>query len=254
MSQRLSTEPPGAGRFDAAGPLLALYRRTRRSAGEIRRTVPGLVAMVPRLATVSLQKLRGRADYARWSNPENLEQWWDSRTQTIAALIPPGSRVIEFGAGRCQLRRYLPPGCSYVPSDLAPREPGTIVCDLNRRPLPDLRHVAATVAVFGGVLEYMSDVPSLVRWLSGQTSMVVASYDHTKTGAGPWARLTELLRRRNFGYHNNYTLEQLTALFAGEGFRCVRTEQWQTQTILVLEGGRQAEDGFAIPSEATGRS
>jgi hypothetical protein len=217
------------------GPVLAVYRRARRTAGSIRRTVPAMMTMMPRIASVSLQKLTGRADYARWSNPENLEKWWDSRTRTIAQLIPAGSRVIEFGAGRCQLERYLPAGCSYVPSDLAPRQPGTIVCDLNRRPLPDLRHVKANVAVFSGVLEYMSDLPSVVQWLSGQTSRIVASYDHVTVGAGPWSHFSLLLRRRNFGYLNNYTLEQLKAVFAREGFRCTQTEQWQTQTILVFE-------------------
>jgi hypothetical protein len=232
------------------GPIEVAYRRARRAAGEVRRTVPGMIAMMPRIATVSLQKLRGRADYARWTDPGNLERWWDSRTQVLARLVPPQSRVIEFGAGRCQLRHYLPDGCTYVPSDLTMREPGTIVCDLNDRPLPDLRHVGANVAVFGGVLEYMSDLPSLVRWLSVQTSTVVASYDNVKADAGTVSHFVELLRRRNFGYMNSHTLEQLTMIFAIAGFRRIHTEQWQTQTILVLERGAESSG----PCESAGMS
>jgi len=236
MWQRSHPDAEGAGRWDRrfASTAAAAYRRVRRTAGEIRRNVPGVLVMVPRAATVSVQKLLGRSDYARWSDPQNLEKWWDSRTQTIARLIPAGSRVIEFGAGRCQLQHYLPEGCVYVPSDLAPRQPGTIVCDLNRRPLPDLRHVGASVAVFGGVLEYMSDLTTLAKWLSEQTPMSIASYDHVRSRPGTLRYAAEWLRRRHFGYLNNYTLGGLRSVFEHAGFRRVSMAEWQTQTILVF--------------------
>ena len=105
----------------------------------------------------------GRADYRRWKALQHHEQWWDERTEEMARLIPPGSIIIEFGAGRRQLERFLPPGCKYVPSNLVDRGPGTIVCDLNRLPLPDLRHLCLNVAVFGGVLEYVADVAPCSR-------------------------------------------------------------------------------------------
>ena len=31
---------------------------------------------------------------------QGLEEWWEARTRSMAALVPPGARVIEFGAGR----------------------------------------------------------------------------------------------------------------------------------------------------------
>ncbi len=34
------------------------------------------------------------------ANPSNLEAWWESRTQKLAGMIPPSTRVIEFGAGK----------------------------------------------------------------------------------------------------------------------------------------------------------
>jgi hypothetical protein len=192
------------------------------------------MTMLPRIASVSIQKLLGRSDYRRWSHPASLEKWWDSRTRVIAGLIPPGARVLEFGAGRCQLQQYLPEGCSYVPSDLVPRQSGTIVCDLNHRPLPDLRHVGADVAVFAGVLEYMHDLPSMVQWLSRQAPMVIASYDYLKSRPWTAARASELLQRRHFGYHNNCTLDEIEAVFLEAGFQCVDRETWQTQAVLVF--------------------
>jgi hypothetical protein len=38
-----------------------------------------------------------RSDYERWRNPFSLEGWWETRTQKVAAFIPKGTRVIEFG-------------------------------------------------------------------------------------------------------------------------------------------------------------
>jgi hypothetical protein len=124
----------------------------------------GSVGMVLRtLAT----KLFRKSDRARWTNLTNHDIAWDKRTRAIADLIPRGSHVVEFGAGRCQLRNWLPIDCTYVPSDIVSRGPDTWLCDLNLRPLPKLRRQAAVqVAVFSGVLEYVADLTSVLRWLA----------------------------------------------------------------------------------------
>src|SRR5438105_15076772 len=118
---------------------LGCYRTLRRGGGRIRQAcsmLPQLPHIVKILIFIGLRP----SDYGRWSNPENLERRWDLRTRQLAQLIPKDSTVVEFGAGRRQLELYLDPSCAYVPSDLTDRGPGTIVCDLNRRPLPALRH------------------------------------------------------------------------------------------------------------------
>ena len=223
------------GRSPAShAPAVRVYRRVRAFAGDVKRTASSVVSMMPRIARVSVQRLLGRSDYARWSNPESLEKWWDTRTQKLARFIPAQSRVVEFGAGRRQLPHYLAQGCTYVASDLTQRSPDMIVCDLNRRPLPDLRHLKANVAVFAGVLEYVRDLPAVAVWLAQQTSMTVASYDHVKSKPATVARIVELCRRRYFGYHNDYTLEELTAIFSSAGFRCVQTDVWDSQRIMVF--------------------
>lgn len=61
------------------------------------------------------------SDLTRWENIENLHEEWDSRTIMIARLIPPNSRVLEFGAARLVLRDHLPINCSYQPSDIVDR-------------------------------------------------------------------------------------------------------------------------------------
>ena len=176
-----------------------------------------------------------RSDYRRWASVENLEEWWSARTEMIAQFVPPDSRVVEFGAGRRYLEQLLP-DCTYTALDLVDRGPGTIVCDLNRRPLPDLRDRAFTVAVFAGVLEYVRDVPSLVAWL-GSIGIVTAivSFDPVPARLSLTGWVKEELRRLYFGYMNNLTEEQLIRCFAAANMQCVETRLWTKQVVMRFE-------------------
>jgi hypothetical protein len=187
---------------------------------------------------MALFRMLGRSDYVRWTGTSNLEEWWESRTQKLAGLIPPDTRVIEFGAGRRRLEAYLAPGCIYLPSDLVERGPDTFVCDLNRRPLPDLGALRPEVAVFAGVLEYIRDVPSLVEWLAGHVRYCVASYALTER-SGLVRTLTAAVRRTYWrtyhGYMNSYSEAELLALFARSRFACLRIDSWNDQRLFLFE-------------------
>jgi hypothetical protein len=189
--------------------LRGLYRRFRSRLAGLRNGVGA-----------SVRRAAGKSDYARWSGKKALSVDWDTRTKQIADLVKPGSKVLEFGAGRMVLRGFLPEGCSYTPSDLVDRGPGTIVLDLNGAALPSFeRH---DVAVFSGVLEYVNDVPRLVSHLSRFVGTVVASYGSTELN-GP--------ERRVQGWVNDYSTAQFIDIFKAAGFRCDHTEQWRTQVI-----------------------
>jgi hypothetical protein len=198
----------------------------------------GRVGALVRVTKMAAFRMLGRSDYERWANPSNLEAWWESRTQKLAGLIPPGTRVIEFGAGQRRLQGYLDQGCAYVASDLVERGPDTFVCDLNRRPLPDLGALRPDVAVFAGVLEYIRDVPSLVEWLSEHVTYCVASYALTER-TGLVSALTVGVRRAYWrtyhGYMNSYSEPDLLALFARSRFACLRTHNWNDQRLFLFE-------------------
>jgi hypothetical protein len=182
--------------------------------------------------------LSTQTDYERWAEVGNLEEWWESRTAAMARLVPPGVRVIEFGAGRRRLPRYLEPGCSYIASDVVAHAPDTLVCDLNQRPLPDLGHLSPDVAVFAGVVEYVADVPGLVQWLQSQVRLCVVSYDAADPPGGVISRLVELARRRRCGYMNAYAATGFVTLFTSAGFTCTRTDIWHSQRLFVFERAR----------------
>ena len=178
--------------------------------------------------------LRQKTDYDRWANPRSIYESWESRTKMAAALVPNHSRVIEFGAARRVLETYLDPSCTYTASDLVDRGPGTIVCDLNERPLPDLGADVYDVAVIMGVLEYVRDVPSMLDWLAKHVPVCVLSYSCVKANGHPLRRKFESISRLNHGWMNSYGEDDLRALFRDRGFALLQDAVWINQRLFVF--------------------
>jgi hypothetical protein len=189
-----------------------------------------------------MRRLGGFSDYSRWSNAKNLEKWWETRTRQIAEFIPAGSTVLEFGAGSCCLKAFLDKSCEYVPSDIVKRGPDTLICDLNERPLPELSHVKANVAVFAGVLEYVGDIETVAAWLSQFVALCIVSYDCVPSGLKLYGRQRERFRRMYFGYLSDLTEDQLQRAFRRHGFVNTRMDTWTTQRILVF-----ARESIGVP-------
>jgi len=173
-------------------------------------------------ARTSLRRYRGGTHHRKWGDSHSLSADWDSRTEQIARLIPPGTTVLEFGAGRMVLRKYLPEGCKYTPSDLVDRGDGTIVCDLNARDLPSFP--PHDVAVFSGVLEYVNDLDRLFERVSKSFNVIVASYCDRQ-------QFPSRVMRRSQGWVNDFTPEELQGIFCRLGFHCDRVESWNVQKI-----------------------
>lgn len=178
----------------------------------------------PKLGVIAA--LRRKTDYKRWSDPQNLYSSWASRTERAAELLPAHSRVIEFGAGNRILEGYLDPSCTYTPCDLVDRGPGTIVCDLNKRPLPDFGPNTYDAAVIMGVFEYLTDVPGVVDWLGGMVSTVVLSYACPDTAHQSRRAALGTVDRVSRGWMNSYREDELRAMFAGSGFASTHEESW----------------------------
>ena len=172
-------------------------------------------------------KLFGTVDRARWEDASAFDDW-EERTRIIAGLIASGANVLEFGAGGRMLERHLDPASRYTPSDIVGRGPGTIVLDLNQRPLPDLTDRGFDVAIFAGVLEYIADLRSFLPWLARQVPSCIASYGCAHSRPRTLARLREHFRRAGSGWTNTLTETELVALFSDCGFALARTVDWKT--------------------------
>ena len=167
---------------------------------------------------------RSPTDLQRWQDPSNLSPDWDERTRLIAGLIPDGASVIEFGAARLVLPLHLGRGCTYQPVDLVKRSEDTLAFDLNG-PLPELPH-RYDYAVFSGVLEYVSDVERVMRWLSSVAECVVFSYAVSDY-------LWDPITRSRHGWVNSFSDSEIRLLVGQAGMDCRRIEKWERQNIYV---------------------
>lgn len=182
----------------------------------------------------SLHALLQKTDHNHWADPRSLHPSWEPRTRKAAALVPNHSRVIEFGAGNRLLERYLDPSCTYVASDLVDRGPGTIICDLNRRPLPDLGAGTYDVAVLIGVLEYLRDVPSVLDWLTNLVPVCVLACAPAEANGYSLRAMYENVQRLKAGWWNNYREEELRSLFRERGFVLLRDDSWENHRLFVF--------------------
>ena len=58
----------------------------------------------------SMLKARGQSDYSTWGSLDHIKENWEARTEAMSALVPPETRILEFGAGHRMLEKHLPPG------------------------------------------------------------------------------------------------------------------------------------------------
>jgi hypothetical protein len=199
-----------------------------------------------RSAKAALRRILRLSDVARWSIETSFHPEWDERTQRLAALVSPNSRVLELGAGKRTLERYLPPGCTYIPCDIVSRGADTIVFDLNKQPRPNLGEFAADVVVIGGTLEYVHDLPSVVEWLARSVAArCICTYVTSQTKPGSLRRAWESILRSSNGWMNAATEDELVGFFACAGYICDHAESWGVQRIFVFDQhNRRSGDHF----------
>jgi hypothetical protein len=164
-----------------------------------------------------------RRGNARWLDDKALDDSWNERTKLMARGILSGSRVVDVGAGAQALRSVLPPGCDYVPVDVVQRTPDTIACDLNREEPPML---SADYLVASGVIEYINDAASLIKWMASVAPKIVLSYEAADGESRSY--------RRNAGWVNDYTENELRELLRHEGLNVTDSATWRRQTIYWL--------------------
>ncbi len=160
-----------------------------------------------------------------WSDLENHSPNWDDRTKIISAMIPPGSSVFEFGAGRLILKAMLDETCIYNHHDLKPRTENTHVFDLNSRPIPEVPN--HDFAVFSGVLEYIDDVPSLIDEISSRFPKIITSYV-----------LKELIpskkKRNKNGWVNSFEEPELVNIFESRGYTLQSSQLYKGRQKIFL--------------------
>ncbi|MEO8631171.1 MAG: FkbM family methyltransferase [Betaproteobacteria bacterium] len=165
-------------------------------------------APAERAVTTELLQAVRSSDGARWAHPEELKSGADARALVAARYVPSGSRVLDLGAGAMALKRHIASDCSYIPADLIARSTDCLVLDLNQGQFP--RGQFDVVALLE-VLEYIHDVPALLRYARTAATRLVCSYNPQRDQA--------VDRRRQQGWFNDHTSVALTELLRQCGWK-----------------------------------
>ena len=150
----------------------------------------------------------------RW---QGVEDRWPTRSALVATLIPPGSSVIDLGAGAGGLAGHLPEGCVYTGVDLPD-------FDMNKGATwPQGRW---DVAVMAGVLEYARYPAAVMRHLHELAPMAIVTYAHHP-------------KRRDLMW-SNLSKEDIVALAKKAGYTAREAATWTSpsvkpQAVWVLE-------------------
>ncbi len=163
------------------------------------------------------------SDFQRWRNNRELYEDWNERTAILGDYIKPNASIIEFGAGKMFLKKYLSNYKKYIPSDIVNRYEETIICDLNTKINFDLSEF--DTAVFSGVLEYVYNVDDVFQQLGGSINQVVLSYSCSD--------VVKLSRDKN-GWLSDCTKLELEKIFEKNNYEINNYKEWRKQSIYNL--------------------
>lgn len=117
--------------------------------------------------------------------------------------------VVDYGAGKMYLQKYLVPDVKYYPVDYIRRNERTILCDLNQGVFPDIRSDAA---ICSGVLEFIYTAGQLLTHVCEHTAkMIILSY----LGVDDFP---DVDGRRASAYVSDLSERQIIALMESKGF------------------------------------
>ncbi len=159
-------------------PGMRLFRQTRR--GEwldvierLRNELDKRAKSIPPEIPAPLGPIR-RSDGGLWPAPSSLVLEEKARARLAADFIPSGASVLDLACGCMAMERYLPQGCTYIPSDCTQRDERTLVCDLDKQPIPQAAGATHVTAL--GVLDRISDWRGFLRQLRAFNLPAVISY------------------------------------------------------------------------------
>lgn len=157
---------------------------------------------------------------------------WSPRAALAAELLRDVKSVADIGCGAMTLERYLV-NARYVPVDCVRRDERTVVVDLNREPTPVLHTDAAALL---GVVEYIHDVPKLLRELAASYRITLITYncsdllENHANAANIWV--------------NSYSSSELEAEFTKAGLTIEDKRQLGTQMLWLLSSRLGAGPDF----------
>lgn len=147
-------------------------------------------------------------------------QGWKDRARAMSQLIPEDVKVLmDIGCGEELLKEFLCKDIKYYGLDYCERNKETIICDINKEKLPDIK---VDLYYMAGIIDYVTDIPNFIKQLSRAKYVVMS-----KTRNERFIRLDDKVMDSgymNYGISSYYCSNLITDMFEN-GFAC-RKMQW----------------------------
>lgn len=176
----------------------------------------------------------------------NYWRYYETRQEKMFNLATKRKRVtslLDVGAGVMYVKELIDPDCLYKPLDNIERSYETMVADLNS-PTCDLsKEGPFDLGFCSGILEYITDLPRLIKQLSVCCNRLVISYDCTDTPQN-MIKDGDLMdfRINTRGYENHYSKSEIIKLISNCGFQVLAGndfDDYSWQPILYFEKKRR---------------
>ncbi len=147
-------------------------------------------------------------------------QGWKDRARAMSQLIPEDVKVLmDIGCGEELLKEFLCKDIKYYGLDYCERNSETVICDINKEKLPDIK---VDLYYMAGIIDYVTDIPNFIKQLSRAKYVVMS-----KTRNERFIRLDDKVMDSgymNYGTSPYYCSNLVTDMFE-IGFVC-RKMQW----------------------------
>lgn len=147
-------------------------------------------------------------------------QGWKDRARTMSLLIPDDVKTLmDIGCGEELLKEFLCKDIKYYGLDYCERNKETIICDINKEKLPDIK---VDLYYMAGIIDYVTDIPNFIKQLSRAKYVVMS-----KTRNERFIRLDDKVMDSgymDYGTNSYYCSNLITDMFEN-GFAC-RKMQW----------------------------
>lgn len=126
---------------------------------------------------------------------------------------------MDIGCGEELLKEFLCKDIKYYGLDYCERNKETIICDINKEKLPDIK---VDLYYMAGIIDYVTDIPNFIKQLSRAKYVVMS-----KTRNERFIRLDDKVMDSgymDYGTNSYYCSNLITDMFEN-GFAC-RKMQW----------------------------
>lgn len=136
-------------------------------------------------------------------------QGWKDRARAMSQLIPEDVKVLmDIGCGEELLKEFLCKDIKYYGLDYCERNKETIICDINKEKLPDIK---VDLYYMAGIIDYVIDIPNFIKQRSRAKYVVMS-----KTRNERFIRLDDKVMDSgymNYGISSYYCSNLITDMF-----------------------------------------